>query len=117
MVGSPLPFAGLALGFNPTAVPISAVIDGPMTGLEVLFDPDIANEPAIDTANWTVRWNNLNRNVTAADITGSSVNLTLTPGGSDPGIDRVNYAPPPFDVLTSDGGNPVQPFTDFPVTV
>lgn len=88
-----------------------------MTGLEVLFDPDIANEPAIDIANWTVRWNNLNRNVIAAEITGSSVHLILTPGGADAGIDRVNYDPPPFDVLTSVGGNPVAAFTDFPVTM
>ena len=52
-----------------------------------------------------------------ADITGSSVNLAVVAGGADPGIDRVAYAPPPFDVITSAGGNPVQAFTDFPLTL
>ena len=117
MVGSPRPFAALGLGFNPTAIPVFATIDGPMLNVEVGFDPDILNEPAIDTANWLVRWNNINRVVNTADITGSSVNLAVVAGGADPGIDRVAYAPPPFDVITSAGGNPVQAFTDFPLTL
>ena len=117
MVGSPRPFAPLALGFNPTAVPTSAVINGPMNLLDVFFDPDIVDAGAIDTANWSVRWNNINRVVSGASIVGNRVVLGLTAGGADPGIDRVTFAPPPFDVITTDGGNPVQAFTDFPVTL
>lgn len=117
MVGSPPPFAGLALAFNPTAIPISAIINGPMTLLTITFSEPLIDDPAIDTGNWAVRWNNVNRVVGTGDVTAGQVRLTLTAGGADAGIDRVTFTPPPDDLLTDPGGNPVVAFTDFPVTM
>lgn len=117
MVGSPHPFAVPGLGFNPTAVPVSAVLNGPMNQVDVTFDPDIVDAPSIDLANWSVRWNNVDRTVIGASIVANVVVLGVVAGGADVGIDRVTYAPPPFDVLTTVGGNPVLAFADFPLTM
>lgn len=117
MVDSPRPFAALALGSDFPAVPLTAVISGPMTNLFVTFDKAIVPDLALDAANWTVRWNNINRNVIAAVSAGSIVTLTMTAGGADAGIDRVNFAPPPDDVITLENDLPVVAFTDFPVTL
>lgn len=87
-----------------------------MTALAITFDKALVGDPAIDTANWTVRWNNLNRNVVSASTAGLLVLLGLSPGGADAGIDRVNFAPPPDDVITNENSLPVVAFTDFPVT-
>lgn len=105
------------MGFDAPAVPISAILDAPMTGLTIAFDKTLQNELSLDTANWTVRWNNLNRTVTGGVASGTSVVLTLTPGGADAGIDRVDFSPPPDDVITAENALPVVAFTDFPVTM
>lgn len=87
-----------------------------MTGLTVTFDKALETDIALDTANWTVRYNNLNRNVTGALASGLTVVLGLTAAGADAGIDRVNFDPPPDDVITAGTLLPVLAFTDFPVT-
>ena len=47
-----------------------------MTSLIVTFNEALADDLAIDVANWTVRYNNLVWNVSAADVSTGLVHLT-----------------------------------------
>lgn len=116
MVGSPLPFAGSALGFDAPAVPISAVMNGPVDRLDVTFDKALVGDPALDHTNWTARHGNLVWTPSAAQVAGSLVQITGASGGADPGADVCAYAPPPFDLLNLPTGPAVVAFADFPVT-
>lgn len=117
MVDSPPPFAGSALGSNIAALPLTAVLNGPATLLTITFDRLLQTQPVLDDTNWAVRWNNVTRTPVSASAAGLIVTIGLTAGGADAGIDRVNYAPPPADVITLDNMLPVAAFTDFPVTM
>ena len=116
MVGSPHPFAGLGLGCSNPPTPLTAVINGPRTQLLVTFSRPLLTQPVLDDANWAVRFGDVTRDVVVASALGTQVTLSLSAGGADVDIDRVNYAPPPFDVLALDTLECVAAFTDFPVT-
>lgn len=118
MVGSPLPFAASALGFDLRAAPATAVFTaGPPDDVVTIgFTQLLAGNPTLNLGNWFVRYANFSRGVIAADDNGASVVLTLDAGASDPGADVVTFTPPPFDVLTFGTLAPVLAFADFPIT-
>jgi len=91
-------------------------MDPGVTSLIVTFNEALADDLAIDVANWTVRYNNLVWNVSAADVSTGLVHLTGSSGGADVGANVVSFAPPPHDVVTRLSGLPVLAFADFPVT-
>ena len=116
MVDSPHPFAGSALGFDSPAVPVSAVMNGPVDRLDVTFDKPLIASPALDHTNWTARHGNLAWIPTAAQVAGPLVQITGAVGAGDPGADVCAYAPPPFDLITLPAGPDVVAFADFPIT-
>ncbi len=117
MVGSPLPFAGSELVRENPPVPVSAVINAPMTEAVVTFDRAMFPNPTPNIGNWTIRWANQLRTMTSGNVTGLTATLNLTPGGADVGDDIVSFDPPPFDILDNVTLRPVTPFTDFPLTM
>lgn len=117
MVGSPLPFAARQSAFKPPPLPISAVINGPMTQVVVTFDSEVFPNPFPNLANWTIRWANQFRTVSSGNAVGTTITFSIIPGAVDVGIDQVTFAPPPFDILDALTLIPVAAFTDFPLTM
>lgn len=117
MVGSPLPFAVPELGSELPPIPITAVINPGLTQVVVTFDKAMFPNPFPNIGNWFIRWAGQTRTVATGNVTGLTVTLNIVPGPADPGIDRVTFDPPPFDVLDLVTLDPVTAFADFPLTL
>lgn len=116
MVGSPPPFAGLGLGCESCPLPLSAVINAPLTQIVVTFNQLLVADPALDFANWTATWNTQDWVPTAAAAVGSTVVLTGAIGGANPTDDLVHFAPPPDDVIGAAGLLAAAAFADLSLT-
>lgn len=92
------------------------MIDGPRTQVVVTFDKALVPIGAINLANWTVRFNDINYVLGGAQTVGSTALLAVAGGLADPGLNRVSFDPPPDDVVTLENARPVVAFTDFPLT-
>lgn len=117
MVGSPLPFAALALGSSGIPVPISAIINGGLTQLVVTFDRQLQVNPTLTPSNYVIRWNDQFRTVTTGAAAGFTATFNIIPGAADAGIDKIDYDPPPFELTDLLTAIDVLAFTDFPVTM
>ena len=96
-------------------VPIAAVFDAGKTAVQVTFDQPLATDPALDTANWTMRIDGDAYSTSLAGALGPVVSLAITAGAPDPGIDQVTFAPPPNDVLATSSGLAAAAFADYPL--
>lgn len=98
------------------ATPISAVMNGPVTQLVVTFDEDLVFSPTITPSNYLIRYANQIQTVTTGNVNGAVLTLNLTPGAADVGIDKIDYDPPPYELVTALSDLDVAAWTDYPVT-
>lgn len=73
-------------------------------------------------ANWSARVNNLRKVPAIATVPGVPPFTVIdfigwTVGVPDIGPPVIDYAPPPFDLVSSGTGLPAVAFTDFPMAV
>jgi len=66
-------------------------------------------------ANWYVRYSNNSRIIDAVSADGSVVTISLGFGSADPGPNVVSYSPPPHDLVSLYGGEPVAAWADWPI--
>ena len=90
------------------------IVDTPPL-VQIDFSEPLLPDASINFANWPIRWTGNAYNVTAAEVSGSTVVLEVEADIPDPGADVVSYTPPPADVITLGSGIPVALFTDFPL--
>lgn len=96
-------------------VPISAIYDSLNDKLEVTFSEAIASS-GYDVSPWFVRIGNNQRGVDSIEeVIGPTVTLQLSGSLANPGPNIVSYSPPPEDLVTDPGGDPVPGFTNFPI--
>lgn len=116
MVGSRLPFAASQLSL-PEPVPVSAVAARAAGTWAVTFDRPLT-AGALNAANWLITKPAGGGTVvaTGASASGSVVSGTWVGGIGAPGTGSIEYAPPPFDVLSA-SGQPALAFSGFPLTV
>jgi hypothetical protein len=82
----------------------------------ITFDKPMVTAAGINLGNWELRFNNLDYVPSWAAVAGNVVTLNVAGGIADPGIDRVNYDPPPPSLRTLENARDVVAFTDFPLT-
>ena len=81
----------------------------------VFFDQAI-DAGMLDNPNWTLRWSNYRYQASAAQAFTSYLRFSTTSPLPDAGANIVDFAPPPFDVVSTDTGMPAAAFTDYPIT-
>ena len=113
--GSPCPFAALGLGLDTPPIPIAATLELLSGDWSVTFNRPL-QPGSLDSGNWTFRASGQLFITPTATAAGPVVSGTATAGLPDLGPDVVNYAPPPFDVI-SVTGLPAAAFLDFPLVV
>lgn len=114
-VGSRYPFAGLGLGLDTPPVPIAAALDTGTGAWSCTFDQPL--QPAVLTAlNWMMRTGSSTWAASSAASSGAVVSGASSNVGPDAPGDAINFAPPPFDVLSLTG-LPAVAFTDFALVV
>lgn len=91
-------------------------MNGPITQLVVTFDEDLVFAPSILPSNYIIRHTDQIRTVTTGNVSGAVLTLNLTPGAADPGIDKIDYDPPPWELVTLLSDLEVAAFADYPVT-
>jgi len=111
----PIPFAAAVSPLELPPQPVSAEFFVLTSVLRVTFDKPIAPSSP-DPGNWFVRVDDLAPQVTNASAGQDAVTLTLGTPAMDPGESTVNYSPPPFDVVGTNG-LPVQAFSGLVPTV
>lgn len=99
---------------NPPA-PTSAIYTGAPRKVEVFWDHALDPVGAIDKTNWAVVIDGIPAVITTATALADRVRLDLGLGGGLNGDNTVSYAPPPFDVVGTQGA-PAPAFALFPVT-
>lgn len=82
--------------------------------VDVTFDRELRTA-TLDPGNWLARWTNKRYAAVTAAAAGQVVRFTLNAGVDWPGLNIVNFTPPPFDVL-SKRRIPAAAFSDFPLT-
>lgn len=87
----------------------------------MVFDQPLS-VAVLDPTNWTARIGNWHRGFSNAAVFNAPPYTRLDCWnwynlGVDAGPDVINYAPPPFDVVSSPGGVPAAAFSNFPLTV
>jgi len=96
-------------------VPLSASV-GPGVDAQVVFDQNLVTGP-LDEGGWS--WRSMGVRYEGDEVSvlsGSVVSLSGIPTGADPGVDNIDYSPPPFDVVSLATGLPAVGFTGFPAT-
>lgn len=88
------------------------------TGLLIVrFDRPLLTA-VLNPGNWFLRALGVNyAGGPPCNAAGSVVTCTMAAGLPFPGPDVVNYGPPPFDAVSAKDQEPVEAFTDFPLTV
>lgn len=99
---------------NPAAPTLAEINDPTNDTVDIDFDANLIDNPALAVANWTVRYLGNNYTVSAAAADGIVVTLTVAVGAPDPGLDIVSFTPPPHDLISANG-RPVLEFIDFPL--
>lgn len=95
--------------------PVIATANFTTLTAQVTFDRPLQPGP-LNTANWGFTCAGTRKVATSAASIGNNVNFTLGIGGStDPNPDHVDYDPPPFDVIDTEG-NPADAFYNFDLT-
>lgn len=96
-------------------VPISAIFNAGDDKLEVTFSEPITTI-GYDTSPWFVRIGNNQRGVDSIEeVLGPTIVLQLAGSLANPGPNIVSYSPPPEDLVTDPGGDPVPGFANFPI--
>ena len=69
----------------------------------------------LDGANWYVRYANNSRVIDAVSAADDVVTISLGFGLADAGPNVVSYSPPPHDLVSLHGGEPVAAWADWPI--
>jgi len=99
---------------NPPA-PTAAIFTAAPRKVEVFWDHELGGLGAIQKLNWAVVIDGLPAVINTATALIDRVRLDLGLGGGLNGDNTVTYAPPPFDVVGTQGA-PAAAFALFPVT-
>lgn len=70
----------------------------------------------LDPGNWTARYSNMLYTASWVDAAGGGLVVSWTSTVPDAGLDVINYAPPPFDVISVGGSVPAPAFSGYPIT-
>lgn len=115
-VDSPLPFAGLGLGFEGAPLPLAAVFAaGSPNTITITFDTPLF-EDLLDDNRWTGRINDKTQTVNKATAIGFTVVLEVVDGAVDVGADVVSYDDATADVRGRFKEVPAVTFANLPVT-
>lgn len=110
------PFAASAQGSDLPPEPTWAGTSPPNPFVLVDFDQPLAPQAVLDHTRWRVRFQLKNHTVTAASCVGNRVTLAISAGSTAPPGSVVTYLG--YDpLLTGLTGVPVEPFTNFPLTI
>lgn len=95
-------------------LPIDAHIHSFNTIADVRFDRPLVTAVGLNVGNWVVIFAGFVYPVLTAETQGDIVRLGL--GGGDPTLDpaKVDFTPPPFDVVSVEGGHAAG-FLGFPI--
>lgn len=102
-------------GLDLPPLPIAAEFIVATSAWSCTFDKPL-QPGALNSANWSLRANGNALSANTAAAAGNVVSGIMGLPVADPGIDVINFAPPPADVLSLTG-LPAVAFAGFPLTV
>lgn len=116
MGGWPCLFVGFVSPVSVPPLPVTAVYSPLFQTIKVTFDQLLIPNALLDLPNWFARWQNTLRTFTSGQASGYTATFNTTVGAPNPGLDLVNFAPPPFD-LFGQSGLPVAAFSGLNLTL